>query len=116
VGDAARSTRGLPGWMRGEHGCDRSIGIPSWRDRTLLRVQISKRTKFKFAEFATAFVVLRDIDRVFMAEDFERVANYSNLDSGQRRSLVAGYMANIDLSDPVQLGRLVRVYADAIDS
>lgn len=79
-------------------------------------MQISKRTKFKFAEFATAFAVLRDIERVFTSEDFEPIADYSNLDSGARRSLVAGYLANIDLSDPAQLGGLIRVYADAIDS
>lgn len=79
-------------------------------------VQISKRTRFKFGEFATGFAVLREIDRVFMAEDFEPVPNYENLDSGMRRSLVAGYLAGIDMSDPAQVGRLVRVFADAVDS
>jgi len=79
-------------------------------------VQISKRTKYKFGEFATAFAVLRQIDAVFMAEDFEPVENYSELASGMRRSLVAGYHAAIDFSDPEQLGRLIRVYAEAIDS
>jgi hypothetical protein len=79
-------------------------------------VQISKRTRFKFGEFATAYAVLRDIERVFMAEDFEPVSDYESLDSGMRRSLVAGYLAGIDLSDPVQLGRLLRVFVDAIDS
>ena len=66
----------------------------------MARVQISKRTRFKFGEFATAYAVLRDIDRVFMAEDFEPVPNYENLGSGMRRSLVAGYLAGIDLSNP----------------
>lgn len=79
-------------------------------------MQISKRTRFKFGEFATAYAVLRDIDRVFMAEDFEPVPNYESLDSGMRRSLVAGYLAGIDFSDTEQLGRLVRVFVDAIDS
>jgi hypothetical protein len=79
-------------------------------------MQISKRTKYKFGEFATAFAVLRQIDDVFVAEDFEPVENYSELASGMRRSLVAGYHAAIDFSDPAQLGRLIRVYADAIDS
>lgn len=84
--------------------------------RRLWPVQISKRTKYKFAEFATGFAVLRQIDDVFVAEDFEPVENYSDLASGMRRSLVAGYHAAIDFSDPAQLGRLVRVYADAINS
>jgi hypothetical protein len=35
-------------------------------------VQISKRTKFKFGEFATTYAVIRDIDRVCMSEDFRR--------------------------------------------
>ncbi len=56
-------------------------------------MQISKRTKYKFGEFATAFAVLRQIDDVFVAEDFEPVENYSGLASGMRRSLVAGYHA-----------------------
>lgn len=79
-------------------------------------MQISKRTRFKFGEFATAYAVLRDIDQVFMAEDFEHVENWQELAGGMRRSLVAGYHEAIDFSDPVQVGRLVRVYADAINS
>jgi hypothetical protein len=79
-------------------------------------VQISNRTKYKFAEFATGFAVLRQIENVFIAEDFEPVPNYSELASGMRRSLVAGYHAAIDFSDPAQLGRLIRVYTDAINS
>ncbi len=79
-------------------------------------MQISKRTRFKFGEFATAYAVLRQIDLVFMSEDFEHVVEWLDLDSGMRRSLVSGYHAAIDFSDPVQLGRLIRVYADAITS
>jgi hypothetical protein len=79
-------------------------------------VQITKRTRYKFGEFTTDRAVLRQIDHVFMAEDFEPVENYSGLANGMRRSLVAGYHAAIDFSDPAQLGRLIRVYADAINS
>lgn len=46
-------------------------------------MQVSKRTKYKFAEFATGFAVLRQIDDVFVAEDFEPVENYSDLASGR---------------------------------
>lgn len=42
-----------------------------------------------------------------MAEDFEPVPDYENLASGMRRSLVAGYLAGIDTSDPEQLSRLI---------
>jgi hypothetical protein len=60
-------------------------------------MQISKRTKYKFGEFATAFAVLRQIEDVFVAEDFEPVENYSELANGMRRSLVAGYHAAHEL-------------------
>jgi hypothetical protein len=79
-------------------------------------MQISKRAKYKFGEFATAFAVLRQIKDVFVAEEFEPVENYSELANCMRRSLVAGYRAAVEFSDPVQLGRVIRVYADAINS
>lgn len=79
-------------------------------------MQISKRTRYKFGEFATAYAVLRQIDDVFMAEDFEHAEAWNEFAGGQRRSLVAAYHHNVDFSDPAQLGRLARVYADAINS
>jgi len=39
---------------------------------------------------------LRDIERVFLAEDFETVPDYENMESGMRRSHVAGYLAGIN--------------------
>jgi Abortive infection C-terminus len=39
-------------------------------------VEISKRSRSKFAEFATAFAVLRLIDQVFENEDFEPIDDY----------------------------------------
>jgi len=79
-------------------------------------LQISKRSRYKFGEFASAYAVLRQIDQVFTAEDFERVEPWDELAGGQRRSLVAAYHAGVDFSDPAQLGRLVRVYTDAINA
>jgi hypothetical protein len=79
-------------------------------------VQISKRTRFKFGEFATSYAVLRDIDQVFMSEDFEHAEPWASFAGGQRRSLVAAYHENIDFSDPAQLARLSHVYADALNS
>jgi plasmid stabilization system protein ParE len=78
-------------------------------------MQISKRTQYLFGEFATAYAVLRNIERAFIAEDFQPVPNYPTFD-GARRGLVSAYFAAIDLSDPAQVGRLIRVLADAIDS
>ena len=79
-------------------------------------MEISKRTRRKFADFACGFAVLRLIDDVFESEDFSPIADYGGLEMGERRSLVAGYHAAIDFSDPDQVARLVKVYADALDS
>jgi hypothetical protein len=79
-------------------------------------VQISKRTRWKFADFASDFAVLRLIDQVFDAEDFEPLAGYEGPESGQRRSLVGAYHAAVDFDDVAQVARLVNVYLDAINS
>ena len=62
------------------------------------------------------FATLRLIREVFENEDFSPLPNYEGTAEGERRSLVAGYHAAIDFSDPGQVARLVRVYADALDS
>lgn len=77
---------------------------------------ISKRTRRRFADFASDFAVLRLIDDVFEAEDFTPQPDYTGTEYGQRRTLVGSYHANIDTNDPVQLARLVNVYLDAINS
>jgi hypothetical protein len=79
-------------------------------------VQVSKRTRYKFGEFATERAVLRQIDDVFIAEDFEHADPWTDFSGGQRRSLVAAYHHNIDFSEPTHLGRLIRVYTDALNS
>ena len=77
---------------------------------------ISKRTRRKFADFASDFAILRLIQDVFEAEDFAERPGYVGTEYGQRRTLVAAYHANIDMRDPAQLARLVNVYLDAINS
>lgn len=79
-------------------------------------MQISKRTRLKFADFASDFAVLRLIDQVFESEDFEPVPDYEGPEYGQRRSCVGSYHAGIDFDDPSQTARLVGVYLDAINS
>jgi hypothetical protein len=53
-------------------------------------INASRRTRLKFADFASDFAVLR--------------------------TLVGAYHAAVDFSDPKQIARLVNVYLDAIDS
>ncbi len=79
-------------------------------------MQISKRTRLKFADFASDFAVLRLIDQVFESEDFEPVLDYEGPEYGQRRTCVGSYHARIDFTDAGQVARLARVYVDAINS
>lgn len=79
-------------------------------------MQISKRTRLKFAEFASDFAVLRLIDQVFESEDFEPKPDYEGTEYGQRRACVGSYHAAIDFDDPPQAARVVNVYLDAIKS
>lgn len=79
-------------------------------------VQISNRSRIRFGEFATDYSVLRQIHNVFQSEDFEHAEPWDSFDTGQRRSLVAAYHANVDFSDPIDVTRLARVYADAINT
>jgi hypothetical protein len=79
-------------------------------------VQISRRTQLKFADFACDFAVLRLIDQVFLAEDFEPKPDYVGPEGGQRRGLVGAYHAAINFNDPEQVRNVVNVYVDAVNS
>lgn len=61
----------------------------------------------RFGELCVDCEVLRTIDQLFSAFDFDPVADYRGPESGERRTLVAAYHAGIDLSDPAQAARLV---------
>ena len=81
-------------------------------------MQLSKRTRSQFAEFATSNMVIRLIDQAFMSEDFEAAPESAieGFVSGARRTLVAQYHAGIDFSDPAQTARLVDVYVNALEA
>ena len=69
----------------------------------------------RFAELCVDYEVLRTIDQLFSAFDFDPVVDYRGPESGERRTLVAAYHAGIDLSDPAQASRLVNVYVEALE-
>jgi hypothetical protein len=79
-------------------------------------MQISRRSRLKFADFACDFAILRLIDQAFLGEDFGSLQDYSGPEHGQRRGLVGSYHAAINVSDSDQVGRLINVYVDAINS
>lgn len=79
-------------------------------------MEISKRSRLKFADFASDFAVLRLIDQVFDMEDFEPLPDYQGPEYGQRRGLVGAYHAAIDFADEDQIARLVNVYLEAINA
>ncbi len=79
-------------------------------------MRISKRTRYKFADFCSDNSTLRPIQQLFEAEDFVVKPDYDGPEGGQRRSLVASFHANIDFDDPAQQHRLLLVYLEAIDS
>lgn len=83
---------------------------------TLASMRISKRSRYKFADFCSESSTLRPIQQLFEAEDFVAKADYNGPEGGQRRFLVASFHANIDYDDPAQQHRLLLVYLEAIDS
>lgn len=79
-------------------------------------MQISRRSRLKFGDFACDYAVLRLIDQAFLAEDFEPQPDYSGSEIGERRARVAAYHATVDFGDRDQVRRLINVYVDAINS
>ncbi len=77
---------------------------------------ISKRSRYKFADFCSDYSTLRPIQQLFEAEDFVPQPDYDGPEGGQRRSLVGSFHANISVDDPAQQHRLLLVYLEAIDS
>jgi hypothetical protein len=82
----------------------------------LALMKISKRTRYKFADFCSDNSTLRPIEQLFESEDFVAKQDYDGPEGGQRRFLVASFHANIDFDDPAQQHRLLLVYLEAVDS
>jgi hypothetical protein len=75
---------------------------------------ISKATRTEFRELLMG-LVLRDIDTIFEAGGFSPKLDFAPNVSGQRRSLVEQYYANIDFRSPDAVRGLLITYAEAID-
>ncbi|MFZ2052495.1 MAG: abortive infection family protein [Solirubrobacteraceae bacterium] len=78
-------------------------------------MQLSRRSRQKFADFAAGSGTVRRIEDVYAAQGFDLPANFKLPETGQRRAICAAAEAGADISDPAVAQRLLRVYLDAID-
>jgi hypothetical protein len=78
-------------------------------------MEISRRSRQKFADFAAGWGAVRKIEDVYATHGFDLPSNFELPEAGLRRAVCAGAERDIDISDPAVSGRLLRVYADAID-
>lgn len=78
-------------------------------------MEISGNSRRLFAELCSDGGTLARIDRIFQAEGLTPKEDYDSRETGQRRSLVGAYHANVDFGDPAAVRALLRVYAAALD-
>jgi hypothetical protein len=76
---------------------------------------LSRRSRQKFAEFASGRGTLNTIKDVYDAHDFALPPDFSPPSDGQRRAMCAAIEAGINAEDPAVADRLLRVYVDAIE-
>ena len=74
---------------------------------------ISVATRNRFREACVGFV-LREIEMFFEEAGFSPDLAYDPLVSGARRTLVEQYYKNINFDSPVEVGRLLSVYAEIV--
>lgn len=78
-------------------------------------MEISGSSQRLFGELCSSGGTLGAIDRLFSSEGFELPNGWEQPETSQRRSLVAGYHGEIDLTDPDLVRRLLRVYDAGIE-
>ena len=79
------------------------------------RVQVSRRSQQKFADFATSSSTVRSIEALYDTHGFVLPAHFTPEEGRARRSVCQAAEAGADLSDPTVSERLLRVYVDAIE-
>jgi hypothetical protein len=78
------------------------------------RELISKATRNEFREVLVGFT-LREIEMIFEAAHMKPRADYEPPVSGQRRSLIEQYYANIDFSSQKDVRKLLSAYEELIE-
>ena len=81
----------------------------------MTRDLINKTTRNEFREILTGYT-LREIEMTFDAGNFTPLIGYDPQVSGQRRSLVECYYANIDFTLASDVKRLLAVYEEIIEN
>lgn len=74
---------------------------------------ISPATRTEFREVLSSYV-LREITDIFSAGEFQPNRQFQPPVSGQRRSLVEQYLVNIDLTNPRDVKKLLKVFEELI--
>jgi hypothetical protein len=72
-------------------------------------VQLSRRSRQKFADFAAGSGTVRSIEDLYSAQGFDLPSNFQLPESGQRRAVCAAAEAGVDAEDPEVAQRLLRV-------
>ena len=78
-------------------------------------MEISRRSRNKFADLAAGWGTVGKIEDVYAAHGFNLPSNFQLPDAGVRRAVCSAAEGTIDPSDPGVSERLLRVYVDGID-
>lgn len=78
------------------------------------RELVSKATRNEFREVLVGFV-LREIDMIFEAAGLKPKSDHDPQVSGQRRTLVEQYYANLDFGNPADIRKLLVAYEEVIE-
>jgi hypothetical protein len=78
-------------------------------------MELSRRSRQKFADFATAVGTVRTIEDVYAAQGFELPPDFKLPETGQRRAVCAAAEKGGGSAYPAAAQRLLRVYVDAIE-
>jgi len=81
----------------------------------MTRDLISKTTRNEFRELLVVYT-LREIAMTFDAGGLTPCVAYQSTVSGQRRSLVEAYYANLDFTSPLDVKKLLSVYEEIIEN
>ena len=79
---------------------------------------ISRKVRGEFRDICSSWGVVRQIERAFEDEGFDRPAENSLTadvwKDGQRRGVFALYTSNVDWTDPVQVRKMLPVLAEIL--
>jgi hypothetical protein len=78
-------------------------------------VELSRRSRQKFADLAAGSGTIRSIEDVYAAHGFDLPNDFKPPEAGQRRAVCAAAETGVDAADPAVAQRLLRVYLDGVE-